>query len=591
MNTVRWAALSSRCRRRIPFFSDRYLFLCNREVNYTATNSGRKKGLTVRTHFRHKRLVRYACAALACLWFTAPPLNSTETSPFTLAEAVDEVLESRTARRSFWGIHIVDLASQQVLYERNSRKLFVPASNQKLLSTALALSRLGPDHRYTTALVSEAELDDEGVLRGDLVLLGGGDPNLSARILPYNPRQSFQRDLLLPLSELADQAVQSGLRRIEGDIIGDDARYVRQPHASGWTVDDPKWGYGAPISALSFNDNVVTMRVLPGRASGRRARVAFEPDVPYFNFSNRTRTMPTRTVARKLDLDRQPGSNNLMLWGQISIRSRGRSIQVAVDNPALFAATALRERLEALGVEISGETRARHRRPHEVPDLKGGTRRESEPPTGLAMIQSMPLAANLPIINKVSQNLHAEMLLREVGYVRRGVGSFEAGLEEMKSFLLEAGIKKWQFRLRDASGLSRQNLISPEATVRLLAHMANSEHGDLYRSTLAVAGEDGTLDWRFSRGPVRGKILAKTGTLSGVSALSGYARTQDERDLAFAIYVNNSSAPNSYVRRLIDRVAEAIVTTPPMTPVDGPEQTPKTTATGDHKPSPEPASR
>lgn len=547
--------------------------------------------MTARTHFRHKRLVRYACAALACLWFTASPLNSTEPPPLTLAEAVDEILENRTALRSSWGIHIVDLASKQVLYERNSRKLFVPASNQKLLSTALALSRLGPDHRYTTALVSEAKLDDEGILRGDLVLLGGGDPNLSARILPYNRRQNFQRDLLLPLSELADQAVQSGLRRIDGAIIGDDTRYVCQPHATGWSVDDLKWGYGAPISALSFNDNLVTMLVLPGRAAGRRARVVFKPGVPYFNFSNLTRTMPTRTVAQRLDLDRQPGSKKLMLWGQISIRSRGRSIEVAVDNPALFAATALRERLEALGVEVSGETRARHRRPHEVPDLKGGTRREYEPPTGLAMIQSMPLAANLPVINKVSQNLHAEMLLREVGYVRRGVGSFEAGLEEMKSFLLEAGIRRWQFRMRDASGLSRQNLISPEATVRLLAHMADSEHGDLYRSTLAIAGEDGTLDWRFSRGPVRGKIQAKTGTLSGVIALSGYARTQDERDLAFAIYVNNSSAPNSYVRRLVDGVAEAIVTTPPMTPVDGTEPTPTTTAVGNHKTSPEATSR
>ena len=543
--------------------------------------------MTARTHLRHKRLFRYACAALVWLWFTAPRLDSTEASPFTLPEAVDEILESRTALRSFWGIHIVDLASKQVLYERNSRKLFVPASNQKLLSTALALSRLGPDHRYTTMLVSEAELDDDGVLHGDLVLLGGGDPNLSARILPYNRRQNFQRDLLLPLSELADQAVQSGLRRVEGAIIGDDTRYVRQPYATGWSVDDPKWGYGAPVSALAFNDNVVTMLVLPGRAAGRRARVAFKPDVPYFRFLNRTRTMPTRTVAQRLDLGRQPGSNKLMLWGQISIRSRGRSIEVAVDNPALFAAMAIRERLEALGVEISGETRARHRRPHEVPDLKGGTRRKYEPSSGLAMIQSMPLAANLPIINKVSQNLHAEMLLREVGYVRRGVGSFEAGLEEMKSFLLEAGIKNWQFRLRDASGLSRHNLISPEATVRLLAHMAGSQHGELYRSTLALAGEDGTLDWRFSRGPVRGKIQAKTGTLSGVTALSGYARTQDERDLAFAIYVNNSSAPNSYVRRLIDRVAEVIVTTPPMTPVNGTEPASTTTAVGNHKPSPE----
>ncbi len=526
----------------------------------------------------------YALAAFGALALAAGSLNSAEVALFTLAEAIDEVLESPTAHRSFWGVHIAELKSGRVLYERNSEKLFTPASNQKLLSTALAISRLGPDHRYTTSLVSEAAIGNDGVLQGDLVLVGGGDPNLSARILPYNSTRSFRNDLLLPISELAAQAVQSGLKRIEGSIVGDDTRYVRQPHGSGWSIDDPKWGYGAPISALSFNDNVVTMRVLPGRVAGQPARVEFKPDVPYFTFSNRTRTMATRTVAQRLDLDNQTGIGNLMLWGQISVRSRGRNIEVAVDNPALFAAVALRERLAELGVEISGETRARHRLPLDVPDLKGGTIEEEDEKNAIAMIQSGPLSEGLSVINKVSQNLHAEMLLREVGYTRRGVGSFEAGLGEMELLLREAGINKWQYRLRDASGLSRQNLISPQATVQLLAHMAKSEHGDLYRASLAVAGEDGTLDWRFSRSPVRGKISAKTGTLTGVSALSGYAQTQDGRDLVFSIYVNNSAAPNSYVRRLIDRIAEAMITAPPATPSPTPEQTTEPTATGSLKP-------
>jgi D-alanyl-D-alanine carboxypeptidase/D-alanyl-D-alanine-endopeptidase (penicillin-binding protein 4) len=533
---------------------------------------------------RRSVLIRYALVVSAFLALAARSLNSAEVTSFTLAEAIDQVLSSRTAHRSFWGVHIVELNSGRVLYERNSEKLFVPASNQKLLSTALALSLLGPDHRYTTSLVSEAEIGNDGVLQGDLVLLGGGDPNLSARILPYNSTRSFQQDLLLPISELAEQAVQSGLKRIEGSIVGDDTRYVQQPHGSGWAIDDPKWGYGAPISALSFNDNVVTMRVLPGRAAGQPARVEFKPDVPYFSFSNRTRTMATRTVAQRLDLDNQSGTGNLLLWGQISVRSRGRSIEVAVDNPALFAAVALRERLAELGVEIAGETRARHRLPLDVPDLKGGSPKEEDATTAIAMIQSGSLAEDLPVVNKVSQNLHAEMLLREVGYARRDVGSFEAGLEEMKSFLREAGINKWQYRLRDASGLSRQNLISPAATVQLLTHMAKSKYGDLYRASLAVAGEDGTLDWRFSRSPVRGRISAKTGTLTGVSALSGYAQTQDGRDLVFSIYVNNSAAPNSYVRRLIDRIAEAMVTAPPVAPSPTPAGTANSTSSGRTKP-------
>jgi D-alanyl-D-alanine carboxypeptidase/D-alanyl-D-alanine-endopeptidase (penicillin-binding protein 4) len=507
---------------------------------------------------------RYVPKIVLTAWLVVALLLplAADVAPATLAGAIEEILSTPAARRSFWGIHVTDIGSGRVVYALNSEKLFVPASNQKLLSTALALSRLGSEHRYETSLISEALLDDTGALSADLVLLGGGDPNLSARILPYNPNREFRRDLLAPMAELADQAVQSGLKRVDGGIVGDDTRYVRQLHASGWSIDDSKWGYGAPISALSFNDNVVTMRITPDGAAGRPARVRFEPDISYFDFSNLSRTMPTRTVAQRLEIDKPGMARKLMLWGQISIRSRGRSVQVAVDDPALFAATVLRDRLEALGVEITGETRARHRWPHELRSLKSGTPSPVEATIRLATIQSLPVAENLPVINKVSQNLHAEMLLREVAYQQRGVGSFDAALDEMQDFLVEAGLKKWQFRLRDASGLSRQNLISPAGMVRLLTHMWGSKQRDVYKASLAVAGEDGTLDWRFSRGPARGRIWAKTGTLTGVSALSGYAATLDGRDLAFSVVVNNSVAPNSYVRRLVDRVAEAIITTP-----------------------------
>lgn len=284
------------------------------------------------------------------VWLTATLLfpQAADVAPATLAGAIEEILATPAARRCFWGIHVVEVGSGRVVYELNSEKLFVPASNQKLLPTALALSRLGPEHRYETSLTSKGTLDAAGVLSGDLVLLGGGDPNLSARILPYNPDRAFGRDLLAPLAELAEQAVQSGLKRVTGSIIGDDTRYVWQPHGDGWSIDDAKWGYGAPISALSFNDNVVTMRIVPGVAAGQPARVKFEPDIPYFEFSNLSKTMPTRNVAQRLEVDKPGAGRELMLWGQISSRSRGRSVEVAVDDPALFAATALRDRLEAL---------------------------------------------------------------------------------------------------------------------------------------------------------------------------------------------------------------------------------------------------
>ena len=151
------------------------------------------------------------------------------------------------------------------------------------------------------------------------------------------------------------------------------------------------------------------------------------------------------------------------------------------------------------------------------------------------------------------------MLLREVAYAGPGVGSFEAGLAELKAFLLEADLKPWEFKFKDASGLSRQNLITPAGTVKLLTHMWDSPHGNLYRKSLAVAGEDGTLDWRFSRTRARGRIQAKTGTLSNVTALSGFAVTDDDRDLAFSVYVNNIGVSTSYIRRLVDQVCLAML--------------------------------
>jgi D-alanyl-D-alanine carboxypeptidase/D-alanyl-D-alanine-endopeptidase (penicillin-binding protein 4) len=186
----------------------------------------------------------------------------------------------------------------------------------------------------------------------------------------------------------------------------------------------------------------------------------------------------------------------------------------------------------------------------------------------LARLDSAPLADIATVLNKESQNLHAEMLLREVGFARRGVGSFEAGIEELKDFLGEAGLRPWEFRFQDGSGLSRQNLVSPAGTVKLLTHMWDSPLRDAFIATLPVAGEDGTLDWRFQRTSARNMIRAKTGTLSAVTALSGFAETQSGRKLAFGIFVNNFGVPTSYIRKLVDEIAVAIVeATPPAAPL------------------------
>ena len=374
---------------------------------------------------RARRRAHSLAPALLCLLglaFLIPSANAAN-----LADEIAEILTAKVARRAFWGIKVVDLATGNEVYQQNEEKLFLPASNTKLYSTALGLVRLGPEYFYTTNIVSSVTPQD-GHLEGDLIILGGGDPNLSARIIPYDREEEFSKDLLLPIKELATQIVNSGVRKIEGDIVGDDTRYVWQKYSPGWSMDDATWGYGAPISALSFNDNLLKLRVLPALTSRSLARVTFKPDIPYLSLDNHLWTAPTRTVAKGLNLRRNPGSRKLNLWGDISIRSRGRTLSIAVDDPALFTAVALQLELERRGVEITGAPAARHTLPQEVPSLK----RVPEPkvktyPTKLAELRSAALIESLRIINKESQNLHAEMLLREVGFRQRGVGSFQAG--------------------------------------------------------------------------------------------------------------------------------------------------------------------
>lgn len=466
-----------------------------------------------------------------------------------------DLIARPAAERAFWGIRIVDLDSGQTVFEHNPDKLFVPASNAKLFSTALALTRLGPENIFTTAVIADGRISEQGILAGNLVLRGGGDPGFSARLVPYQPKNEFAADRLKPIKVLADQIVAAGIKKIDGDIVGDDSRYVWQPYGVGWSVDDGDYGYGAPVSALTLNDNVIDLTVLPGLAARQPARLEFDPKTAYFDVNNMLTTAASRTVARNLAFDLDPRQRIVHLWGEISVRSGGRRLSLPVDDPALFAAMALRDELVERGVTITGAARPVHLYPFSVPNLL----QAALPPaldtrTVIAKIDSRPLPEAIQIVNKVSQNLHAEMLLREVALKMRGVGSREAGQQELRAFLREAGLKPPEFFLRDASGLSRHDLVSPAGTVQLLRHMWQSDLRKPYVDSLPLAGEDGTLDWRFSKSGARGKIRAKTGTLTHVTALSGYAFTDDGRNLAFSILVNNFGAPTSYIRSVVDEI-------------------------------------
>jgi D-alanyl-D-alanine carboxypeptidase/D-alanyl-D-alanine-endopeptidase (penicillin-binding protein 4) len=459
----------------------------------------------------------------------------------TLAQRVDAVLAASPASRgAFWGIQAVDLASGKTTYELNPNRFFVPASNAKLFTTALALMALGPEAIFRTRVLAAGLPDDDGGLTGSLRLLGGGDPSID-------------------IADLADQVAAKGVRRVAGDIVGDDTWYVWQPYAEGWSLEDPNTKDGAAVSALAVNGNSQTLAVRPGAALGSPAALSFNPALEYFRIENHTRTVAADSE-RSIRADRLPGSRLLRIWGSIPLRDRGEDLGLGIDDPALFAALALRRALGERGIAVEGSVVAEHLFPEDVADLK----RAPAPPEAaegveLARRESPPLLECLRVVDKLSQNLQAEMMLRAVGRARRNVGSREAGLEEMKTFLAEAGIPAGAYDLLDGSGMTRLNLVTPAAVVRLLRHMYASPSWQDFLSLLPVGGEDGTLAGRFSGAAQTGRVHAKTGSLAHVSALSGYAQRPGDSWVAFSILVNNYEGQPAEIRRTIDRVCALIM--------------------------------
>ncbi len=473
-----------------------------------------------------------------------------------LGEGVRDVLLNSPAGRAFWGVQIVNLESGRTLFETNSYRLFTPASNTKLFTTALGLSRLGPDHRFFTRVLASEPPTSTGIVNGDLVLAGGGDPNLSARTIPYrmgpntgNPLQAVE--------DLAAQVYAKGVRTVQGSIVGDDTWYPWEPYGDGWSADDGIWEYGAAVSALTVNDGIFALRLKPGPRPGDPVSVSLDPPVEFYYIDNRVRTVSG--VEPKIMVDRIPGSDTLRVWGAIPAGARPQVRWLAVHDPALYAATAFRSALIRLGIAVHGKPLAKHAFLNEFQNLELAPAAVSPAGVELARHESAPLVEDLRITDKVSQNLHAEMILRAVGRARRNLGTRQAGLKELAAFLEEIGIDKTEYDFNDGSGLSRMNLVSPAAVVKLLRYMYSSPHRDTWLSLLPVAAEDGTLDYRFKGTSSAGRVRAKTGSLSHVNALSGYAQTRSAGMVVFSILVNNSAVPSSEVRAAIDRIVNLVV--------------------------------
>ncbi|MDE3171148.1 MAG: D-alanyl-D-alanine carboxypeptidase/D-alanyl-D-alanine-endopeptidase, partial [Acidobacteriota bacterium] len=392
------------------------------------------------------RPVAVIICAFALLWVSpVVTVDAGGHSPSDIARfrgRVEAILAGPHAVRSYWGILVADRDTGKILYALNADHFFAPASNAKLITTALALDELGPNYRFRTTFESDGTLASSGHLSGDLELAGRGDPDLSNRVFPFAGEFARQGATEKVFTEMVDAAVAKGLREVDGDVVADDSYFPYDPYPAGWSVGDLFFDFGVPVSAITFNDNVVSILIQPGARPGDPAVLATQPAASLEALAHSVTTsapggMPAIAVVR------QPGSNFLLLRGTIPAGHTPVKLDLAMIQPAETAARAIKDLLEARGVRVTGQIRVRHSAPPETtaagePVLTGMPAPE---PHRLVLAEHMspPLRESIELTNKVSQNLHAEIFLRTVGREKLGLASTAAGLKAERAFLRSAG--------------------------------------------------------------------------------------------------------------------------------------------------------
>jgi D-alanyl-D-alanine carboxypeptidase/D-alanyl-D-alanine-endopeptidase (penicillin-binding protein 4) len=371
------------------------------------------------------------------------------------------------------------------------------------------------------------------------------------------------------LDLLAEQVEQSGVRIIDGSVIGDDSFFLDEPYGQDWSWDDLQWSYGAPVSALTLNDNAVQLAFAPNPAGPSATTASWTPPVDYYTLdSNMVPAAPG--VPAHPGLERRPGSMMVRAWG--TIPPGGLHVGMAIEDPAEYTAAAFEQALLSRGIRITGGPSSAHRYPTGTGDF--AAEREQPLHLTLALLPtiaapledrrilaghvSVSVADDISVTNKTSQNLHAELLLRLLGKIHGADGSFVEGARVVRQFLVNAGVDDGDFFFYDGSGLSPEDRVAPRAYTQLLAYASRQPWGDTWRATLPIAGIDGTLAARFKNSPLKGRLWAKTGTLDEVNALAGYLTTDSGKTLAFSILVNGRRPGSFAEAQAIDRIAEAI---------------------------------
>ncbi|MEO8011985.1 MAG: D-alanyl-D-alanine carboxypeptidase/D-alanyl-D-alanine-endopeptidase [Dokdonella sp.] len=481
-----------------------------------------------------------AVALHSSLAMSATPAQARISSERGLSARVDHFIAEPRFASAAWGIAVVSLDSGETVYAHDAHKLLTPASTAKLFTAALALDTFADEHRVATTLFATAKHGRDGELRGDVVLVGYGDPSLGV-----DKRVSWADTLAIELRK-------SGVTLVRGDLIADATWFAAPLFGNGWEAADLQSWFGAPASALSVDENVVRIEISPAAQPGARARVRFDPPASAPMLVNGIRTLASRTIT-DISLIRRPGESTLHAFGTIARDAGVQSYRIALDDPARVAGEQLRAALLRQGVTVAGKVRSVY-----WPDVDDAL--DSAKLERIATIWSPSITEIVTRGMKISQNLYMHNLLLLVGAdahandlaagtdTSRFRSSESRGIDALQRFLPSIGVSPDEVLIEDGAGLSRRNLVSAYAMVRLLVHHGSAPEHSAFRTALPEAGVDGSLTGRLRGSPAQGRVHAKTGSMRFTYSLAGYALSASNERLAFAILLNNYDAPAGSAR-------------------------------------------
>jgi D-alanyl-D-alanine carboxypeptidase/D-alanyl-D-alanine-endopeptidase (penicillin-binding protein 4) len=460
---------------------------------------------------------------------------SSAAAPSALEQALTRAARGAPAPKTGVSIAIAELATGQPVFERNAESPQTIASVTKLFSTAAALHFLGPDYRFKTSFWRRGEIHD-GLLVGSLLVVGGGDPNISGRF--------YGDDYNAVFDKWAEGLQKAGILRVSGDLILNASFFDSVSRHPEWREGQEARWYQAPISALSYNDNVVIVSIRPGSKAGRPAAVSIEPQTDVLRTVSGARTV-TRGRAR-LAVRRSFGSGDVMVSGTVPSRTSWWSTPIAIDDAPGFFGSALRGRIQNAGIPILGATLEEALQPDNAWMLVAET--------------ESGILPTLTVTNKRSQGFYAEQVFKTLGAEKEGSGTWASALAAEREFLIAIGLDPNRYDLRDGSGLSPQNRVAAGDVVRFLRAMDGHPYGADWKASLAVSGEpEGTLRHRLRDSMMYGRVVGKTGSIRGVSTLAGYVTASSGKVYVFSILLNGGRVWDSNGHAYQDRILRALV--------------------------------